>query len=74
VDVRVDKARYRDGPGGVDDYRLARLTGEVLADVGDLAVANQDVTCGVVTNGGILADDDCALDQDRSAAGLPQLG
>lgn len=48
VDMRVDEAGDRDGPGGVDDDRLAGLTGEVLADLGDLAVADQDVTCRVV--------------------------
>jgi hypothetical protein len=74
VDVRVDEAGHRDGPGGVDDDRLPGLAGEVLADLGDLAVADQDVTCRVVTHRGILAQDSGALDQDRPAATLPQLG
>ena len=52
----------------------ASLTGEVLAHVDDLAAADQDVTHGVVTNSGILAEDDRALDQDRPAPQLPQLG
>jgi hypothetical protein len=42
--------------------------------VDDLAAADQDVTHGVVTNSGILAEDDRALDQDRPAPQLPQLG
>jgi len=41
--VRVDEAGHSDGPGGVDDDRLAGLAGEVLADLRDLAVADQDV-------------------------------
>jgi hypothetical protein len=70
VDVRVDEAGHRDGPGGVDDDRVAGLAGEVLADLGDLAVADQDVTRRVVAHREILAQDDRALDQDRPTAKL----
>jgi hypothetical protein len=71
--MRVNETGHRDGPGGADDHCFIGLAGEVLADLGDLAVADQDVTCSVVAHGRILAQDGGALDQHRPA-GLPQLG
>jgi hypothetical protein len=67
VAVGVDESGHHDGSGGVDDLGAGRL--EAAADLGDAAVADEDVGVGEGGVGGDAGEDGASGDQDVSRVG-----